>query len=79
MKSPAGPVSHNRPSRDFNPIENMWRIMKQTLKTYPASPGAVEKLKIALQEEWDRLRPQDWDKYLDSMPDRVAEVKQRKG
>ena len=78
-KSLAGPVSHNRPSPDLNPIENVLRIMKQRLKTYPAFPDTVEKPKIAVQGEWDRLRPQDWNKYIDSIPDRFAEVKQRNG
>ena len=73
---------HYRPasSPDLNPIENVWSILKQRIKAYPVFPNTVEKLKaVVVQDEWDRLQPEDWNKYIDSMPDRVAEVNQRKG
>jgi transposase len=72
---------HHRPasSPDLNPIENVWRIMKQRIKARPKFPDTVEKMRIAVLEEWNRLQPKDWNRFIDSMPDRLAEVKWRGG
>lgn len=72
---------HDRPScsPDLNPIENVWRIIKQRSKARPIFPSTLQKLKVAVQEEWDRLQPADWNKYIDSVPARILELKQRRG
>ena len=72
---------HDRPpsSPDLNPIENVWRMIKQRIKACPRFPSTVTELKKAVQEEWDRLEPSDWNKYIDSMPERIAQLKRRKG
>jgi hypothetical protein len=36
-------------------------------------------MKTAVQEEWDRLQPEEWNKYIDSMPERIRQLKERKG
>ncbi|RPA80526.1 hypothetical protein BJ508DRAFT_193040, partial [Ascobolus immersus RN42] len=74
---------HWRPasSPDLNPIEYVWRLMKQRIKARGALkfPDTKEKMRKAVQEEWDKLVPEDWNKFIDSMPDRVKECKERRG
>ena len=53
--------------------------MKQCIKVRTKFPDTVEKMRIAVQEEWDRLQPKDWNKFIDSMPERLKEAKRRGG
>jgi hypothetical protein len=39
----------------------------------------VAEMRVAVQEEWDRLTPKDFNKFIDSMPARIKECKERKG
>jgi transposase len=57
---------HERPpnSPDLNPIENVWRLMKQRIKARASCPSTLEGMKVAVQEEWDKLEPADWNKYI---------------
>jgi transposase len=66
-------------SPDFNPIEQIWRILKQRIKHRQHPPRTREELIQAIQEEWDRLKPKDWQKYIDNMEDRMKEAKKRHG
>jgi hypothetical protein len=73
--------AHKRPvsSPDLNPIENLWRTMKQRIKARKDFPETVAKMQVAVQEEWDRLEPKDWNKFIDSIPQRIKQVLERKG
>ena len=66
-------------SPDFNPIEKVWRIIKQRLKHRAHTITTIAELKAAVQEEWDRLDPSEWDRYIDEMGARLREGKQRQG
>jgi transposase len=48
---------HERPSSspDLNPIENVWRILKQRIKQRSKFPSNLSEMKQAVQEEWDKL------------------------
>jgi transposase len=72
---------HKRPasSPDLNPIENVWRTMKQRIKARDKFPATAAEMRTAVQEEWDRLRPEDWNQFIDSMPERINELRRRKG
>ncbi|KAH0610312.1 uncharacterized protein H6S33_011839 [Morchella sextelata] len=72
---------HSRPAQspDLNPIENVWRIMKQRIKARSQFPNTVKLMAKAIQEEWDRLESKDWNGFIDSMPTRLQEVKKRHG
>jgi hypothetical protein len=66
-------------SPDLNPIENVWRTMKSRIKARATFPDTVYKMRQAVQEEWDRLEPGDWNGFVNSMPIRIHQVKQRRG
>jgi hypothetical protein len=72
---------HERPSSspDLNPIENFWHISKQRIEQWSRFPSALSEMKQAVQEEWDKLQPSDFNKYIDSMPERIDQLQQRKG
>ena len=63
---------------DFNIIENIWRLLKQRLK----SQGAIlqiEDLKAVLQAEWEKVTPEVIQSLIVSMPERMMEVWKKKG
>ena len=66
-------------SPDFNPIENVWRILKQCIEARSRFSTTVAEMRVAVQGEWDRLQPSDFNKYIDQMPQRIAQLKERKG
>jgi hypothetical protein len=71
---------HERPSSpDLNPIENVWRILKQRINQRPRFPSTLSEMKQAVQEEWDKLQPSDFNMYIDSIPERIDQLRQRKG
>jgi transposase len=61
-------------SPDLNPIENIWRIIKQRLKTRGPIFDSTE-LRKAIEEEWDKITLQEINKAISSMPDRVTAVR----
>lgn len=66
-------------SPDFNPIEKVWRVLKQRIKHRPNVITTKAGLKQAIQEEWDRLDPSEWDKYINQMHARMVEGRKRGG
>ena len=65
-------------SPDLNPIETIWRIIKQRLK----SRGVIFEeaiLRRAIQEEWDKITIKEINKAISTMPDRVAALNERNG
>ena len=65
-------------SSDLNPIETIWRIIKQCLK----SRGVILEeavLRRAIQEEWDEITLNEINKTISTMPDRVAVLNERNG
>lgn len=66
-------------SPDLNPIENLWKVLKENIQKGGTFPRSIEELKIALNEEWRRLSPNLLFKLVDSMPKRVNMVLNAKG
>ena len=67
-------------SPDFNPIENVWRVIKQRLRNRDCDgPWTLPELEKAVQEEWDALQPHEWNKYIDQMRERLQQGADRKG
>jgi DDE superfamily endonuclease len=58
-------------SPDLNPIETIWRTIKQRLKNRGLILDGTQ-LRRAIQEEWDNITLEEINRAIDSMPKRVA-------
>jgi hypothetical protein len=65
-------------SPDLNPIETIWRTIKQRLKNWGPIFDPSE-LKRAIQEEWDKITLAEINKAIAMMPERVTAVNSRNG
>jgi hypothetical protein len=59
-------------SRDLNPIENLWSILKQ-------KPTSSDKLQALIMQELAAISQDVAQKLIDSMPGRIAKVLKKKG
>jgi hypothetical protein len=68
-------------SPDLNPIENIWRILKQKLRNRkPYGGWSLKDLQEAVLDIWDHeITVEDFNKYIDSLPERLEKVRFRKG
>ena len=68
-------------SPDLNPIENLWRILKQKIRNRNPHRGwSLIQLKEALLDIWEHeITVQDFNKFIDSIPARIIKVLARKG
>lgn len=64
-------------SPDISPIENLWAIVKGKLREEDTS--TVDKLEAALHRAWLEIPPSTVQSLADSLPDRLLEVRKRKG
>uniref|UniRef100_A0A8C7FW17 Transposase Tc1-like domain-containing protein n=1 Tax=Oncorhynchus kisutch TaxID=8019 RepID=A0A8C7FW17_ONCKI len=63
--------------RPFNPIENLWLILKR--RAYKQNPHIFDKLQALIMQEWAAISQDVAQKLIDSMPRRIAEVLKKKG
>ena len=70
---------HPLNSPDLSPIEPVWHELKKIVRALPHPPTSVDELKSTVLAAWDQLDIADVDKYIHSMPDRVAAIFQAKG
>ncbi len=67
-------------SPDLNPIENIWRRIKQ--KIYGSGnprPRKIAELRAAVQKAWDKLTDEEVRSEIASMPFRIHECLKRNG
>ena len=65
-------------SPDLNPIEGIWRSIKQRLKNRGVFFNK-EDLRRAIEEEWDKISLEEINKLISTMPARVQAVLARNG
>ncbi len=64
-------------SPDLNPIENLWCIVKRTMRD--TRPNNADELKATVKETWASIPPQQCHKLITSMPRRTEAVIKAKG
>ena len=66
-------------SPDLNPIEQVWRIMKDRIHRRSPRPTTNEQLLCAIQEEWDAITSEEIASMTSSLPLRVLAVHEVSG
>jgi hypothetical protein len=66
-------------SPDINPIEHLWDELERRLRARSVMPNNEEKLFEFLQEEWKQISTAVLEKLVDSMPNRIQEVRKANG
>jgi transposase len=68
-------------SPDLNPIENIWRVLKQRLRNRKPHGGwKLEDLKAAMVDIWENeISIELINRFIDTMPQRLEKVRLRKG
>ena len=61
-------------SPDLNPIEKVWRWMKEELKKFPYVPKSREDLKKERQKQWDHVDPCDFRHYTEQLTCKLEDV-----
>ena len=64
---------------DLNPIENLWKQLKDNIQSHKIFSRNINKLKSALREEWDNLDCSHFEAVVVSMPRRINAVLEAKG
>ncbi|GET66162.1 IS630 family transposase [Rhizophagus irregularis DAOM 181602=DAOM 197198] len=66
-------------SPDLNPIENIWKQLKDNIQARKTFPRTVSELKVALSEEWENLDCSIFEEVVASMPQRINAVLEARG
>ncbi|KAK4513557.1 uncharacterized protein ATC70_005560 [Mucor velutinosus] len=67
-------------SPDLNPIETMWALLKRRLNEYETATKGMNELYERVTEIWyDQIKPEECQKVIESMPQRIAAVIKAKG
>jgi transposase len=65
-------------SPDLNPIENLWKILKDKIAGRRHRIHSIEEMEAALRQQWDKIEEDLLLKLADSMEDRMKELKKAK-
>ena len=59
-------------SPDLNPIENIWRLLKGRIQR--RFPTTKEEVRQYAKEEWEKLEPEEFEKYTGNIRERCLAV-----
>ena len=66
-------------SPDLNPIEHLWKHLKNRLGAYDTRPKNVNELWERVELEWNKFTISELEPYYNSMPKIIASVLKAKG
>lgn len=66
-------------SPDLNPIEQIWKMLKDAVQDRDPPIRHIQDLDQVLQEEWRSLDLRKVENLVDSLPERISEVIKQKG
>jgi transposase len=66
-------------SPDLNPIENLWKKMKDLLQNRSPRVKTLAELRETLSKIWEKVEEEDYLKIIKSMPERMKAVIEAKG
>jgi hypothetical protein len=66
-------------SLDFNPIENIWSCLKQAINNRDSIPKTREELIQAIEEEWEGITAEHFNKMIAKMPAQMEACIMAKG
>ena len=66
-------------SPDLNPIENLWRAMKIRVQERTLPHMTLDEFRIVIKDVWNEFGAADFDKYIETMPERIQAVLKAKG
>lgn len=66
-------------SPDLNPIENIWKILKDNIQNQENFPRTINELKASLKREWEGLDDSVLKEAAASMPRRINAVLEARG
>uniref|UniRef100_A0A3P8TIE4 Tc1-like transposase DDE domain-containing protein n=1 Tax=Amphiprion percula TaxID=161767 RepID=A0A3P8TIE4_AMPPE len=55
---------------NMSPTENLWWIIKRSVSKH--IPNNLEKCKAVIQEEWDKITPQQSERLVENMAARIT-------
>jgi transposase len=64
-------------SPDLNPIENVWRLLKQ--RVAKRHPRTLVELRQCIEKEWAGLELSDFARYIENMGERCQAVVDARG
>lgn len=72
-------LTHPASSPDLNPIEPLWRVLKDRIWDVPGAHNSLPRLIQAAHQVWDAITLEDIRKHTGAMHDRVLAVIEAKG
>jgi transposase len=66
-------------SPDLNPIEKVWRWMKNEITKLETVPTLIEDMKEVLQELWNEVDPTEWRYLTERLTCKLEDVIDSKG
>ena len=72
-------LPHPACSPDLNPIEHVWRKLKEMVSKRPTVPKNLQELEAVIKEEWKKIDKRFINYLIESMPRHVQAVYKANG